>query len=121
MTVRTPSAAVDWGMRTSGRTRRGLAVTSLALLVVLLAGCAAGPNTAASSGPDPAGFWLGLWQGFIAPVAFVVSWFRDDVGIYEVNNTGGWYDFGFLFGISIFFSGSGGSGRAARRRRRADA
>src|SRR5271163_1570762 len=40
------------------------------LLVSILAGCAAGPNQfkgAATEHNVVAGFWLGLWQGFIAP------------------------------------------------------
>jgi len=93
----------------------------LSVCVLVLAACAAGPNTAASHGVHDAGFWLGLWQGFIAPIAFVVSLFNHSVGIYEVHNNGGWYNFGFLVGVSIFFSGSGagarGSSRSARRSR----
>lgn len=46
------------------------------------------------------GFLYGLLHGFITPVSFVTSLFRDDVAIYAVNNTGGWYDFGFLLGSS---------------------
>jgi len=65
-----------------------------------------------------AGFWLGLWQGFISPITFVVSLFNDDVGIYEIHNNGGWYDFGFLFGAMVIFSGMARSGYAARPRRR---
>jgi hypothetical protein len=36
--------------------------------------------------------------------------------MYEVHNNGGWYDFGFIFGIMIAFGG--GAGGAASRRRR---
>ena len=99
-----------------------IAVAGLALVVVLLTACTAGPNTAAGQGPQDAGFWLGLWQGFIAPITFLVSLFNDSVGIYEVHNNGGWYDFGFLIGVSIFFSapaaGAGGRARSGRRRKR---
>lgn len=38
----------------------------------LLAGCAATGNELARSSSD-AGFWLGLWHGFISPVTFIVS------------------------------------------------
>lgn len=84
-------------------------------VVLALAACAAGPNTAAEAATDPAGFWYGLWQGFIIPVTFIVSLFTDNVSIYEVNNSGNWYDFGFMLGISAIFSGAGGSGAAASR------
>jgi len=85
--------------------------------VVVLAACAAGPNDATGTGED-AGFWLGLWHGFISPVTFVISLFTDDVNIYEVQNNGNWYDFGFIFGISMAFGGAAGSGGAGSRRKR---
>ena len=59
-----------------------------------------GPNSKyAAPDAEPAGFWAGLWHGVISPVTFIVSLFNDDVAIYEVNNDGGWYDFGFLVGV----------------------
>ena len=87
----------------------------LALLLVCgvaLAACAPGPNTAADGN---AGFWLGLWHGFICPFTFVVSLFNDTVNVYEVNNSGNWYNFGFVLGASVIFGG-GGSGARGRRR-----
>jgi hypothetical protein len=56
-----------------------------------------------------AGFWLGLWHGLIAPIMFVLSLFKDDIGIYEVHNNGRWYDFGFIFGLMIVFGGNKGA------------
>lgn len=95
--------------------RRSLIVLGAVILAGLLAGCAAGANPLAGGGA-PAGFWLGLWHGFIAPFTLIVSFFNDQVGIYEVHNNGGWYNFGFVFGASLFFGGGGGAGaRAARR------
>jgi hypothetical protein len=61
-----------------------------------------------------AGFWLGLWHGFILPFAFVISLFSDKVTIYEVHNTGTWYNLGFLMGAAMIWGGSGGA--SARRR-----
>lgn len=46
------------------------------------------------------GFLYGLLHGFITPISFVASLFRDDVAIYAVNNSGGLYDLGFLLGSS---------------------
>jgi hypothetical protein len=54
---------------------------------------------------EPAGFWAGLWHGSILPLAFIVSLFKPGVGIYETNNTGGWYNFGFLLGASSSLGG----------------
>ena len=86
------------------------------LLVLLLSACAAGTNPEvgiASTEGEVAGFWLGLWQGLIAPITFVISLFTDNVNVYEVHNNGGWYDFGFVFGVSISL---GGSARSSKRR-----
>ncbi len=59
-------------------------------------------------GADPAGFLIGLWHGIILPITFIVSLFNPDVGIYETNNDGGWYNFGSFIGVSGT-SGSGGA------------
>ena len=66
----------------------------------------AGPNSKFNL-PDaePAGFWAGVWHGTILPVTFVVSLFKPGVGIYETNNNGGWYNFGFVLGASSLGSG----------------
>jgi len=48
-----------------------------------------------------------LWHGIIAPITFIISLFTDSVSMYEVHNTGGWYDFGFVLGVGILFGGGG--------------
>ena len=86
------------------------------LLMIILAGCAPGPNRSngtASEHGGVAGFCLGLWQGFIAPFVLVASLFNHNLGIYEIHNNGSWYNFGYLFGLACFFGGGGN--RAARR------
>ena len=91
----------------------------LVLVLLLFTACLAGPNefvNTPDSDGEVAGFWRGLWHGFIAPFTFVISLFSDSVHVYEVHNAGGWYDFGFLFGASIILGGSSG-GAAARRRK----
>jgi hypothetical protein len=40
------------------------------------------------------------------------------VNIYEVNNNGNWYNFGFMLGVAVVFSGPAGSSRAVPRRAR---
>jgi len=87
------------------------------LLLGILAGCSPGPNQfqgLASEHGRVAGFWLGLWHGFIAPFVFVISLFKTGLNVYEVHNNGAWYNLGYLFGLACFFGGSGN--RAARRR-----
>ena len=102
---------------TRGDPRRSRALGGVAVMaLLLLSACAAGPNPVLDTGPDPAGFWLGLWHGFILPVTFVVSLFTDDVSIYEVLNSGNWYDLGYVLGVTMVLGGGGGGGaRAARR------
>lgn len=88
-------------------------------LMLVLAACAAGPNTAVdvpSTEGELAGFWLGLWQGIITPITFIFSLFSENVSIYEIHNSGGWYDFGFLLGAGFFLGGSGAGANGVRRR-----
>ena len=83
-----------------------------ALLLLLIAfvfvSCTAGPNISVDTPGEKgkvAGFLRGLWHGFIVLFTFIISLFTDKVNVYEVHNTGGWYDFGFIIGIMIFFGG----------------
>jgi hypothetical protein len=57
------------------------------------------------AGATPAGFWAGLWHGVISPITFIVSLFNPRVRIYETNNRGRWYEFGFVLGASAAFGG----------------
>ena len=85
------------------------------VLLNILSGCAPGANqfTGTAGEHNVAGFWLGLWQGFIAPIMLVVSLFKSNLGIYEIHNNGAWYNFGYLFGLACIFGGGGN--RAGRR------
>ena len=65
----------------------------------------------------PAGFWAGLWHGLICPITFIISLFTKSVDMYEVNNAGGWYNFGFLIGAAICLGGSGGSSCKWKRKK----
>ena len=82
------------------RARALLAAAPLATL----AACAAQDVTATA--PEAPGFMLGLWHGFIFPVAWLLSLFMDEVAIYAVPNNGGWYDFGYFLGIVVFGVGA---------------
>ena len=73
--------------------------------LLALSACAAtqAPDAVAPTAP---GFLLGLWHGFIFPVAWVVSLFVPKVAVYAVPNNGGWYDFGYFLGIVVFGVGA---------------
>ena len=77
----------------------------VALPACLTTACAATQATGAVAATAP-GFWLGLWHGFIFPVAWLVSLFAPNIAIYAVPNNGGWYDFGYFLGIVVFGVGA---------------
>ena len=72
------------------------------------------PGAAGAVARHAPGFLMGLWHGFIFPVAWIVSLFTDKVAIYAVPNDGGWYDFGYFLGIVVF--GVGARKTVVRRR-----
>ena len=82
---------------------------------LVLAACAATQQPDAVA-PQAPGFLLGLWHGFIFPLAWIVSLFSDQVAIYAVPNNGGWYDFGYFVGIMVFGVGAKGSHTVYRDR-----
>jgi hypothetical protein len=79
----------------------------LSLALAPLAGLAAcAVERADAVQPGAPGFLLGLWHGFIFPVAWLLSLFMPGVAVYAVPNNGGWYDFGFFLGICVFGVGA---------------
>ncbi len=86
-----------WAPSLHGLSARSLG--SSLLVLPLLAGCARQTAQTVAQGADTPGFLLGLWHGFIFPVAWFLSLFMPEVAIYAVPNTGGWYDFGYFIGI----------------------
>ena len=65
-----------------------------------------GPNPMIDQ-PDIAGriarAGTGLWHGLIAPVTLILSFFDPDIQMYEVHNSGGEYNLGFLLGVALVF------------------
>lgn len=83
--------------------RRRIATLAAICSVVLVASCAMQPPPIAH---DPPGFFSGLLHGFLILFSFIGSIFTD-YRIYAFPNSGGWYDFGFLLGASMFLGGGG--------------
>ena len=95
--------------------KRAALLIVILLATVLLTSCAPGSNAVEGKGENIAGFWQGLWHGLITLFTFVISLFNDNVGIYEVSNNGGWYNFGFLVGVMIFWGGGSGGACCGRK------
>ena len=73
------------------------------IVVFYLSGCA--PGSGASTPENPAGFFSGVWHGWIAPVSLIWGIFNKSIRVYESTNTGWWYDFGFYVAIIGGFGG----------------
>ena len=97
--------------------KRASTILGFMVIVLVVSACAPGANPAIT-GDGGAGFWLGLWHGIIAPLTFLISLFTDGVNVYEVNNNGNWYDFGFVLGAGILFGGGRGGGRKRKSKKR---
>ena len=88
----------------------------LILLLLILTSCAAGDGQFTPE--SLAGFWVGLWHGIISFISMIIHIFNDNVVVYETNNTGGWYDFGFLLGVvSIWGGGSHMTSKSAAEKK----
>ena len=117
--------------------KKPLVLVLIVILPVILAGCAPGSpvnldkldpeGQFAVPGPNPqldtpaengrvAGIVQGLWHGFISPVTVILSFFKENVYMYEVHNDGKEYNLGFLLGVAIVFLVLGFSGGRGGRR-----
>lgn len=97
--------------------KKNIVVLAVIILIVL-SSCTAGPNDmmkVADAEGNLAGFFSGLWHGFIMFFSFIVSLFNSDVSVYEVHNVGPLYNLGYLIGVSAFFGGSGSAGGRKRK------
>lgn len=90
---------------------------TLAALALLAPLAACAQQVPGAVEPGAPGFLLGLWHGFIFPVAWFLSLIVPDWAVYAVPNNGGWYDFGFFIGIVFLGVGSSGGRRVVYRTR----
>lgn len=84
--------------------KRVLALGIIVTVILLtMTGCFPGDGT---NTPDkPAGFFWGVWHGWMAPVSLIIGLFNKNIRVYEVANTGWWYDFGFYIAVISGFGG----------------
>jgi hypothetical protein len=78
-------------------------IIKVIILIILFTSCM--PGGGSSTTDDPSGFFMGIWHGWIAPISLIVGFFNTEIRIYEIYNTGWWYDFGFYIAIIGGFGG----------------
>ncbi len=71
------------------------------LVCVFFTGCA-NPNDVAPNIDQS--FLSGFWDGLTIYFAFIGKLFGFDYSIYEMHNSGTWYDLGYVFGVGSAFS-----------------
>ncbi len=96
--------------------KRCTAWLAVAGLATLMASCATQSSLPVA---DPPGFWRGLFDGLVIFFSLIASIFTD-IRIYAYPNAGGWYDFGYVLGVSAALGGSAtaraGSGKKRKPR-----
>ena len=75
------------------------------LLITLITSAGCIPGDGKHTVEKPAGFFWGIWHGWIAPISLIWGIFNSDIRVYEPQNTGWWYDFGFYMAIISGFRG----------------
>ena len=80
-------------------------MTIFLLILLLLFVTTCMPGGGSSTESDKAGFFMGIWHGWIAPISLVWGLLNSSIRVYEAYNTGWWYDFGFYIAIIGGFGG----------------
>ncbi len=83
--------------------KRILLLSIIAVILLSVTGCVPGDGTYTPE--KPAGFFWGIWHGWIAPISLILGLFKENLRVYEVVNTGWWYDLGFYIAIISGFGG----------------
>lgn len=78
-------------------------IVMLFILMSLLTGCI--PGDGSNNTQNPAGFFSGIWHGWVAPISLLIGVFNHDIKLYEIYNSGWWYDLGYYIAIISGFGG----------------
>lgn len=92
--------------------KKVILISLVMVLLVTMAGCVPGDGTYTAQ--NPAGFFWGVWHGWVAPISLIIGLFNKNIRIYELNNTGWIYDLGFYVAV---ISGFGGISLSRRKRK----
>jgi hypothetical protein len=89
------------------------------LLVTLMTSAGCIPGDGKHTTEKPAGFFWGIWHGWIAPISLIWGLlFNPEIRIYEPSNSGWAYDFGFYIAVISGFGGISFSRSAGKRKRK---
>lgn len=80
-----------------------LLISIIVSTLFILTACIPGDGTYTTT--NPAGFFWGIWHGWVAPFSLILGFFKHDIRVYEIVNTGWWYDFGFYMAVISGFGG----------------
>ena len=85
--------------------KKRIAILFITSVVVLLALSGCIPGDGSYTATKTAGFFWGIWHGWLAPLSLIIGIFDKNIRLYEINNTGWWYDFGYYMAIISGFGG----------------
>lgn len=75
----------------------------MATMLMMMSGCM--PGDGSYTGDNYAGFFWGIWHGWIAPISLIRGFFNPEIRVYEPYNIGWWYDLGFYIAVVGGFGG----------------
>ena len=79
--------------------RRNLVLIAVFFLFLLFLSSSCAPGSGRYSYKKQAGFFTGVWHGWIAPITLIIGIFNPAMRVYETANAGWWYDFGFYIAV----------------------
>ena len=85
--------------------KKRIAILFITSVVVLLALSGCIPGDGSYTATKTAGFFWGIWHGWLAPFSLIIGIFDKNIRLYEINNKGWWYDFGSYIAIISGFGG----------------
>lgn len=91
--------------------KKGLLIILIVVLTMILTACL--PGDGKHTADQAAGFFWGIWHGWMAPLSLILGLINKTTRIYEVNNTGWLYDLGFYAAV---ISGFGGFSLSRKRK-----